>query len=351
MNIWSISRDPSGVKTLLDVGAEHGVNPAALLRDTRLVMSQLEDPDVVISGVQELKVIANLLHNLGHPPGLGLAVGLRCHFSSFGMWGYGLVSSATLEEAVDKALHFLDLTFAYSAIKKVIQDEEVLLTFSPPDLSPGLKRFVVEREMGTALALLQDVGGVRFRLSGFHLRRGNGRIYTVPKEFQNLCGTRTNLDAADYFLTFPTKWLNFKPPAANPITATMCERTCKRLLERRRLKSPLSELIKEYASGSSFSGMLTLGSICNLTNITARTLKRRLQREGQSFRPLVADARSQLAAKLVLDANQSMSEISERLGYSSPSCFSQAFKRWYGVSPSMFRKQAIDVRCEISSDQ
>lgn len=343
MSIWSISRDPSGVRMLLDVGAEYGVNSASLLQGSCLVMSQLEDPDAVISGMQELKVIANLLRILGHPPGLGLDVGLRCHFSSFGMWGYGIISSSTLNEAVDKALRYLDLTFAYSAIKKVIQGEEVLLTFSPPDLSPGLKRFVVEREMGTALAILQDVGGADFRLSGFHLQRGKRRIYTVPAKFQTLSGARTNVDAAGYFLAFPVKWLAFKPPTANPITATMCERICKQLLERRRLSSHLSDLIKEYATGASFSGMPTLGAICKLTNTSTRTLKRQLQREGQSFRPLVANAKSQLAAKLVLDASQPMSEISERLGYSSPSCFSQAFKRWHGVSPSMFRKRAGNV--------
>lgn len=349
MGIWSVSRDPSGVRMLLDVGAEYGVDRATLLRDSRLATSQLEDPDAVVSGIQELKVIANLLHSLGRPPGLGLEVGLRCHFSLFGMWGYGLVSSATLGEAVDKALCYLDLTFAYSAIKKVIQDEEVLLTFSPPEISPGLRRFVVEREMGTALALLQDLGGPGFRLSGFHLQRGKGRIYTVPEKFQTLCGARTNVDGTDYFLAFPGKWLAFKPPTANPITATMCERICKQLLERRRSGSHLSELIREYSTVASSSAMPTLGAIAKLTNTSARTLKRQLQREGESFRVLVADAKSRLAAELVLNAGQSMGEIAERLGYSSPSCFSQAFKRWHGVSPSTFRK-AGGRRLRASND-
>jgi AraC-like DNA-binding protein len=47
---------------------------------------------------------------------------------------------------------------------------------------------------------------------------------------------------------------------------------------------------------------------------------------------------SKLAAELVLDKSQPLADIAARLGYSSPSCFSQAFKRWHGVSPSQFRQ-------------
>lgn len=338
MSIWNFARDPAGVRKLLEMGAEYGVDRVTLLRGTRLAMSQLEDPDAVIPAAQELKVIDNLLRCLGRPPGLGLEVGLRCHFSTFGMWGYGLVSSATLGEAVDRALRYLGLTFAYSVIEKVIQGEEALLIFSPPDISPSLRRFVVEREMGTALALLQDLGGPDFRLSGFHLQGGKGRIYTVPDKFRILCGTRTNAEGNGYFLAFPVNWLGFTASTANPTTAVMCERVCKHLLEQRRSMHHLSELIKEYLTVFPSSTLPTLEAVSKLTNTSTRTLKRQLQREGSNFRLLVSDARSGLAAELVLGASQSMSDIAERLGYSSPSCFSQAFKRWHGVSPSAFRK-------------
>ena len=84
------------------------------------------------------------------------------------MWGYWLISSSTLGDAVDAALGHLQLTFAYSSIKKVIRGDQAFLIFlPPPDLPPNLKRFVVEREMGTAASLLEDIGGPDFHLSEF----------------------------------------------------------------------------------------------------------------------------------------------------------------------------------------
>jgi AraC-like DNA-binding protein len=341
MKIWNFARDPSGVLKLLEVGAESGIGPQALLQGSRLTLAQLEDPNSELSASQELRVIDNLLRLLGRPPGLGLEIGLRCHFSTFGMWGYGLISSATLGEAVDMALRYIQLTFAYSVIEKVIRGDEALLTFSPPDIAPNLRRFVVEREMGTAAALLQDVGGPCFTLSGFFLQGGRGRIYSVPEKLRTIAGAHLSTNDATYYLSFPASFLAYKPSTANPTTAAMCDQVCKRLLERRRTPTHVSELIKGYLTVSTSPAIPTLEAISKLTNTSKRTLKRNLQREGQTFRSLVSDGRAETAAELVLDVSLSISEVADRLGYSSPSCFSQAFKRWHGVSASEFRKANV----------
>lgn len=134
----------------------------------------------------------------------------------------------------------------FSVIKKVNRDDEALLTFSPPDLAPTLRRFVVEREMGTAVALLRDVGGPRFRLSVFFLQGGRGRFYGVPDRLKTVGGIQVSTNGSHYYLSFPAKWLDYKPVTANPTMATMCDQACRRLLERRHAVSQVSELIKEY---------------------------------------------------------------------------------------------------------
>lgn len=339
MSFWDFARDPSGVLKLLEVGSERGVQQAALLlQGSRITLEQLQDPNSEISATQELRVIGNLQRHLGRPPGLGLDIGLRCHFSTFGMWGYGLVSCATLGEAVDMALRYIHLTFAYSVIEKVVRNDQAMLTFSPPDLAPNLRRFVVEREMGTAVALLQDVGGPRFSLSSFCLEGGKGRIYGLPERLRIVGGTEVSTGSLNYRLSFPAQWLDHRPSTANPTTAAMCDQVCGRLLERRRGTTHISELIKEYLTVSTSPVIPTLEAISKLTNTSTRTVRRQLMREGQTFRALISDGRSELAAELVRDTSQALGDIAARLGYSSPSCFSQAFKRWHGISPSEFRR-------------
>ncbi len=66
--------------------------------------------------------------------------------------------------------------------------------------------------------------------------------------------------------------------------------------------------------------------------MTSRSLQRRLKDEGTSFQA-VRDATRQELAKRYLDARLSIAEISFLLGFSEPSAFFRAFKRWTGQTP------------------
>ena len=70
-----------------------------------------------------------------------------------------------------------------------------------------------------------------------------------------------------------------------------------------------------------------------------RSLQRRLQAEGLSFRGLLDEWRRARALSLVNNSRLPLSEVSEALGYSEQSVFTHAFRRWYGGTPHRFRKQ------------
>ena len=55
---------------------------------------------------------------------------------------------------------------------------------------------------------------------------------------------------------------------------------------------------------------------------------------------LLALLKLRRARLLLLDAGQTIGQVSEQLGYSSVAHFSRQFKRWSGVSPQAFRQQA-----------
>lgn len=74
--------------------------------------------------------------------------------------------------------------------------------------------------------------------------------------------------------------------------------------------------------------------------MTARTLQRRLQDEALGFTALVDEARLQLARRYLADDSLSISEVSFALGYSEPSAFTRAFKRWSGSAPAEYREGA-----------
>jgi AraC-like DNA-binding protein len=71
--------------------------------------------------------------------------------------------------------------------------------------------------------------------------------------------------------------------------------------------------------------------------MSSRTLRRRLDEEGTSFRSLLEEVRQALAEELLATGGLSLEEIAERLGYGEVSNFIHAFKRWKGVPPRQYR--------------
>jgi len=67
--------------------------------------------------------------------------------------------------------------------------------------------------------------------------------------------------------------------------------------------------------------------------MSARTLRRRLDEEGVSFRDVVDDVRRDLADEL-LGKGKTVKEVAFALGFSEPSAFSRAYKRWSGKAPT-----------------
>ena len=74
-------------------------------------------------------------------------------------------------------------------------------------------------------------------------------------------------------------------------------------------------------------------------NTSKRTLKRRLQGEGKTFKQITDELRRDRAIKAVIKATQPISEIAYEMGFSSTSSFHKAFKRWTGISPGSYFKE------------
>ncbi|MFT3924439.1 MAG: helix-turn-helix transcriptional regulator [Myxococcales bacterium] len=70
--------------------------------------------------------------------------------------------------------------------------------------------------------------------------------------------------------------------------------------------------------------------------VGARGLRRHLRDEGSSVRALLDEHRMRAARAILAMPNTTVKETAERLGYSEPSAFHRAFKRWTGSTPHDF---------------
>jgi AraC-like DNA-binding protein len=77
-----------------------------------------------------------------------------------------------------------------------------------------------------------------------------------------------------------------------------------------------------------------------IAGISPRTLARRLEASGLSWRTLLDQIRYDAAVRLLKDPTRAVAEIAQHLDYADPANFTRAFRRWAGISPTAFRKLA-----------
>ncbi|CRM08317.1 Urease operon transcriptional activator [Pseudomonas sp. 31 R 17] len=333
MSFRNFLRGPTSTLLMVEFGDEKGFRAEKILLGSGLTLAQLTDPNLELTADQELRVAENLLRLSGHAAGLGFEVGTRYHFSTYGLFGYGLISSATVGDALALALRFLPLTYAFTVVAYEEQGDEGVLTFAVLGLAPDLREFLLTRDMSAAALLLKELGGNDFSLSRFCLSK---QPPPIPDNVKVL-GCAPSYAANSNSLAFNRSFLSLPLPQANAVTVSMCEQMCTQLMQRRIAHAGMTALVQHYLNTPD-NGMPDLSSISELLHVSPRTLKRRLKEEGTTFRKLLADVRSRNAINLLKDGHN-LTEIAERLGFSDLSSFSQAFKRWHGISPSQFSQQ------------
>ena len=80
-----------------------------------------------------------------------------------------------------------------------------------------------------------------------------------------------------------------------------------------------------------------IANIAEALALSERSLQRKLQTEGVSFRDVVDEARHKLALVYLGDQSLSMTDVACLLGYAEGAAFTRAFKRWTGHAPSQLR--------------
>jgi AraC-like DNA-binding protein len=79
--------------------------------------------------------------------------------------------------------------------------------------------------------------------------------------------------------------------------------------------------------------------------MSPRTLRRKLEQEGTSFRELIDELilRAHAAIKYVRDTDLTIEDAAYALGFSDAAAFRHAFRRWTKSAPHEYRRGRIDI--------
>lgn len=322
-------------QVIVNFAASYGVETPACLTGTGITEHQLRDADTLIERKQELRLFENLIMALPNVPALGFELGLRYHIADFGLWGFLLRTSRTLREAIYFALRYLPLSTAYCRFVTFSDADEFGVVADPDPIPPHLRRFLLERDTATAIQLFQELG-----LQGFQVQRieYQGPAPEHADRIRSLCGITPQYGQSRNALVFRREDADRLLPMYDAHLVRFLEDKCRAQLEKRQL-SGLTEQIRRLVLGP--LGLdATIDAVAKHLTMAPRSLRRKLEEEGTSFRELLDAERQQLAAQLLLSTEMKLEELAAHLGFSDTAGFTRAFHRWFDQAPGEFRKAA-----------
>jgi AraC-like DNA-binding protein len=90
------------------------------------------------------------------------------------------------------------------------------------------------------------------------------------------------------------------------------------------------------------SPMPTMDELAVEFGICSQTLRRRLKAESSSYRKLKAEARREVVLDNISDGSLTLGQVSLLAGFADTNGLVRAIKSWTGLSPSQYRKAAMD---------
>lgn len=82
-------------------------------------------------------------------------------------------------------------------------------------------------------------------------------------------------------------------------------------------------------------------SVASQLNTSTQTLRRRLKDEHSSFQAIKDQVRRDMAIYYLSDNKLSINDIALKVGFTEPSTFHRAFKKWTGLTPGDYRSESI----------
>lgn len=99
----------------------------------------------------------------------------------------------------------------------------------------------------------------------------------------------------------------------------------------------ITHRIREIIGDDFRQELPSFDDLTGLLNMSARTLRRRLEKEGMSYQRIKDNARRDAAITMLSRDRMTVSEVAELVGFSDPSAFHRSFKKWTGQSPGSYR--------------
>lgn len=325
----SWSQRVGGLSQIPGLLRQSGVAPAQILGEAGLSAGALDNPEnrIPFAAADRLLGACVRATDCAH---FGLLVGSRWGLSGFGALGELMRHSRTVGEALRHMLVYQRLNSDAGAAFLHRHEATVSLGYVIYRKDVRHPDQIYDTALAIACNLMRELCGPRWAASEVLFSRAEP-VDQTPYRRHFRAPLRFDQDRSA--VRFSAHWLEQAVPGADPAR-----------------RSALIEALQAAGSGKlvpqlhrSLRLLLLAGKssgdeLAQTLLLHRRTLNRRLQAQGTTFREILDDVRFEVARHLLEHTDAPINDIAAGLCYAEVSAFMHAFRRWTGTTPAQWRK-------------
>ncbi|WP_439101150.1 AraC family transcriptional regulator [Congregibacter sp.] len=312
---------------------EHGYAIDDLLAGTELFPADLDDPYRLITHDQARRFYLNAI-TLHNEPGLGLEIGWTTHMSEMGPMGLAQTVARTVRDAVDMSSKSYQTYYGMIDYEYRETDDTTVFTIVCREANTALRVFLLERALGVFQASLEEMVGAEATFSEVRL---DYEATGYSERYTDILRCPVRFGHANTEIHVTRTYMDKELPSYDPQALEALRGLQHSLLNRLSSAGDVVadvKLVLRREPGT----FPNLDRVAEQLAMSPRTLRRKLGAANARFQDLLDAERQAVAEDYLLNSELSVQQVAEHCGFSDSQNFSQAFKRWLGMSPTEFRK-------------
>ena len=272
-------------------------------------------------------------------PCFGLHMGEYAEVGSWSILGYLMMNCKTLGESFSKSSRYSRIIGNLIEGKVKIRFNKIKAVLATPPHAPQMSRHCYESTISSSVHMMRNLTGVQLNPTEVTF------IYTKPEstaEYERVFQCPVRFGQKENSFTIPIKYVYTPILMANPELLAYFEKYAQDFLTKMERKNEYTRAVTKIILSQLDDEKLSIRKVAKEMSVSVRTLQNRLKEEGVIFSDLHRDIREKLA-KQYLHEDYTVEDITYLLGFSEPSVFRKAFKKWSGVTPGQYRQQLYTV--------
>ncbi|HVJ08483.1 MAG TPA: AraC family transcriptional regulator [Acidisarcina sp.] len=311
---------------------ELGVGVSAVLRRAGLPQDLFHQTRILVT-TEELFALWRAIGDVSNDPAIGLKLGIETKIERFHPMGIAALSTENFGAAVRHMARYKKLS-APEEILQEMDDEEWSIQFRwslAMDVEPQV---LIEHCFAWVLNIARQGSGTRISPVRVEFVRPRAHLKALERHFGCpvvLGASRNSMvfragDAACPFVTRNAELLEMLAPQFE------------KELKLRSGNDSFTELVRGAIQERFTGSRPTIEEVARGLHMSSRTLQRRLQEVGSSFKHVLDEARHQMARYYLTNSVLELNEAAYLLGYEDANSFARAFRSWEGMPPGHWRE-------------